>query len=61
MCVHAESAGEWHTWAVHVPFAPHDAHAAPFLPQAVFEVPGAQTLFAQQPLGHDVGSQMHWP
>ena len=61
MWVQAVRAGAWQTWSVHVPFVPHAAHGAPFLPHAVLEVPGVHALLAQQPLGQDVPSQMHCP
>lgn len=50
-----------HTWAVHV-WPPHEAHAAPFFPQTVFEEPAWHTPEAsQQPEGQLVASQMHPP
>jgi hypothetical protein len=42
----------------------HGPHAAPFVPQAVVEVPSWQAPFeSQHPVGHEVGVQegTHWP
>lgn len=59
--MHVVASHPLHAPAVHVSPVGQGEHARPALPHAVGSVPGRHTVPSQQPLAHDVASQMHVP